>query len=148
MVRTSLINALILFLVLTSCVNQNNSKKLDSTSENNIEITERFEEFYEKFHSDSSFQMSRIKFPLKGYNYDETYSPISEIDFSNYEWQRDEWDIHSKPIESDSLKVEFIVEKGKVEEVITIPNSGTEIVRRFSLMNGKWFLVFYGNQTL
>lgn len=147
-VKSMLINTIILFLSFTSCINQNSSKTLDSTSRKSIAISESFEEFYEKFHSDSSFQMNRIKFPLKGYNYDETYSPISEIDYSNYEWKKSEWEIHSKPIASDSLKVERIVKKEEVEEVITIPNSGTEIVRKFTLIDGKWFLVFYGNQTL
>ena len=40
----------------------------DSSQKNTANVIENFDDFYKKFYSDSTFQLSRIKFPLNGNN--------------------------------------------------------------------------------
>jgi hypothetical protein len=99
---------------------------------NTAKIIEDFDQFYEKFHKDSAFQMSRLKFPLQGHN-----------EFGN-KWTVDNWDImKSKIYEVD--KSQFKVEFKKTEKIffqkVWIDGSGFSSECRFELVNGKWFLV-------
>ena len=134
----------IISLFLVSC-NNKNQKNIKSLK-NDVIYPENFNEFYLKFHSDSIFQMKRIKFPLKGYNIDDTYSPEDEN--ITFFWEKDKWVFHNRPIKNDSINIELKNKKGIVEEVLSIPNSGVEIIREFKLIDNKWYLVFYGNQVM
>jgi hypothetical protein len=114
-----------------SCFNSCNSEK--SIVANKAKISEDFDQFYEKFHKDSAFQMSRLKFPLHGHN-----------EFGS-KWTVDNWDIMKSKI-YDVDKSQFKVEFKKTEKIFFqrtwIDGSGFSSECRFELVNGKWFLVY------
>ena len=68
-----------LFIITISC-NNINTDSVQSMNNNKLE-SEDFDSFYLKFHRDTLFQISRIIFPLDGYNLDSENiysSPISK----------------------------------------------------------------------
>ena len=132
------------FLIVTaSCNNINNNTSIKT---NPVKLeSEIFDSFYLKFHQDTLFQINRIVFPLDGYNLNNENAFNSN---SNFKWNRKEWTYH-KLIKFDmQFKKETTIHGDSAIEKIYIPNSGFEIIRKFSKVKGKWFLVFYGNQDL
>lgn len=120
-----------LFVVTISC-NNTNTDSVQSMKNNKLE-SEDFDSFYLKFHKDTLFQISRIIFPLEGYNLDSENALDTN---SNFRWNRNEWTYH-KLIELDSqFKREFKIIGDSAKERIYIPNSGLETIRKFSKKMG------------
>lgn len=137
---------LLSFSFLMGCgLNELHFEKVGSNNEEQ-KVIEDFEEFYEKFHADSLFQFARVRFPLEGYNYSQDYDPVNEDD--EFLWVKSDWDVHRKPIPSEFLKVEYNRQENRIEEIVSVPNSGIRIIRRFGIVDKKWHLIFYGNQNL
>ena len=137
----------IVVISLLSCKNNFKIKKQVEQQVDVIVLTEKFNVFYEHFHSDSVFQISRIIFPLNGYEINENYNPIERTD-EDFHWNKSDWKIHRKINGTKDLKITTNQSDNLVVETIFIPNTGFEIVRKFKLINGKWFLIFYGEQNL
>lgn len=128
-----LITSIVIITFLDSCTyrkeNQPKTESLDSLIEN-------FDEFYNKFHNDSTFQMSRIKFPLEGGSVD---------DQGNVEWTKENWTIMKKriyDIDTTLYKTDFKKTSEKFVEKFWIENSGNSSEYRFELIDKKWFLVY------
>lgn len=102
---------------------------------------ENFETFYQKFHSDSSFQYDRIKFPLRGINTD------SSDDTTGYYWGRENWVLHRL---ADPSKVKVVAAKSDtlVREKITTDDPGFYFEREFRRIEGKWYLTYYADINL
>jgi hypothetical protein len=121
-------------------------------------IDENFDEFYKKFYKDSLFQVSRVVFPLKGFNSDE-YDPELGDKNPPYFWKKKDW-IFLHTLDQDKLK--DIHEDGvdvyrktikhnsslMVTEKMYMEESGYSEERRFKKNNGKWYLVFYSFKDL
>lgn len=112
---------------------------------------EDFYKFQKLFYSDSLFQMSRIKFPIVG---DVTDSSTNDLVESKiHEWNRGNWIMLRNPffkekdsivqINGDTYKRKIIKEKTRIVESIFIEDSGFLITLKFSLQNGKWYLIDY-----
>lgn len=81
------------FNLINSCTAETSNKreKDKQTIQMNQAITnENFEVFYKRFYSDSLSQISRIIFPLKGFNSDEYDSELGKKN-PPYFWKRKEW---------------------------------------------------------
>lgn len=102
---------------------------------------ENFETFYDKFMTDSTFQISRIPFPIEGIPENPT-----DLDLINgFYWTQDNWDMQLElDYESQGFERELI-DKGALKvEFIRVPGlAGMEFERRFMLMDGKWNLIYY-----
>ena len=97
---------------------------------------EDFKTFYTKFHQDSLFQTSRIKFPLKG---------IYKDGFRKENWTKENWNMLKTPIqEVDTLqfKTSLYQTENEFYEKIWIENSGFSIEYKFKKIDGKWFLIY------
>lgn len=123
-------------LVFFSCVlflgcgtNSNQDREVDS-----------FDLFYEKFHSDTAFQLSRVVFPLPGINTED----MSILD-SVYFWEEENWEFHNKPQIDDSSEFGIEVERtdSLVVEVIFSKDPGLVVRRQFKKVNGEWYLINY-----
>jgi hypothetical protein len=97
-----------------------------------------FDVFYEKFHSDTAFQLSRVVFPLPGVNTEE----MSVLD-SVYFWEREDWEYHQKPKidASDEYGIDIQKTDSVVEEVIYSKIPGFVFKREFKKIDGEWYLV-------
>lgn len=137
----------IVLISILSCNNNMEINKQIARRYDLVVLTESFDTFYKRFNSDSVFQISRIIFPVDGYEIDENYNPnIKKED--DFHWNKSDWKIHRAIKESDDLKITTNKSDSLVVETIFIPNSGFELVRKFKLLSGKWFLIFYGEQNL
>jgi len=121
----------VILLTLISCDKAKTQEKRN-TSNSSIE---NFDSFYDKFHKDSLFQISRLKFPLKG-------GPDSgDI---NEEWTKENWHILKVKIyDVDTTKYKVFYEKRDTSftEKVWIEDSGFSSEYNFQLIDNKWFLV-------
>ena len=103
---------------------------------------EQFSSFYQKFHTDSLFQISRIRFPLPGINSDDM-----TVEDTAYHWTKGKWMMHHL-VDTTSFTRKLSVSNNTVIEVITSTDSGVIIKRTFQNIKGKWFLVRYEDTNL
>ncbi len=100
---------------------------------------EDFSAFYERFHSDSVYQMEHITFPLAGLP---SYAQTTDGDFR---WQKEDWQMHrifdpattGFTSEFTKLGTEIVVER------IVHRNGQYGMIRRFARLDGSWHLIYY-----
>ena len=99
-----------------------------------------FHAFYDQFHTDSTFQMSRVVFPLTGVvQVGDTVLTLVEK-----QWLKDEWILH-KPFDNHGGTFErsFTNTGGIISETI-IGNGGMfSLEKRYSKLAGEWHLIYY-----
>lgn len=108
---------------------------------------EGFEEFKNKFYSDSTFQTSRIKFPLplkveRGFD-----TVNNKFTGDTLAWEKKDWiSFKNKPeIYKDSVKWFYKLidnDSIKIEEV-GLKNTGFNNVIKYKLLQNKWYLISY-----
>jgi hypothetical protein len=114
---------------------------------------ENFDSFYKKFYADSVFQVSRIIFPLKGFNSDARDPELGDKN-PPYFWKKNEWSFLStldkdmvKDVHEDGVDIyRKVLKRNKnltVIEKIFREESGYSEERQFKKNKGKWFLVYY-----
>lgn len=104
---------------------------------------EPFNSFSARFHSDSLFQIKRVKFPVEGYS----VTPEGK----ETRWEKSNWLMHRLPIqEIDTLefKVTVTEQPGLRIEEIFIEGSGFRTQRVFKQIKGKWYLTSYIDEQL
>lgn len=105
---------------------------------------ENFANFYDRFLSDSLFQISRIKFPLPGINTEEM-----TLDDSVYYWKKEEWVLHEKTeIDTTVFNVRRTVTDTLAVEEIFLEDSGFLIRSEFRPIDGRWYLTYYVDSNL
>jgi len=107
----------------------------NQTITNELKSVENFDKFYDRFHSDSSFQITRIKIPLKGLRFDGE----KEI-----KWSKDTLPFLSTKIydvDTTEYKVSFKKTETEFKEKVWIENSGFWCEYKFELIDNKWYLV-------
>ena len=110
------------------------------TSENLVNRQEEnFEVFLEKFLTDSTFQLSRIAFPVKGL----PVSVTKDVFENGYYWTIDSWDIHIKVDYEEEGYKRILQDKGELIREQLINAQGWFVERRFKKANGEWFLIYY-----
>ncbi len=131
-----MIGALLLgVLTMTACKNR--------TSEQNDAAASDFMAFYERFLSDSLFQIEHVQFPLEGIpdNADST-----DVANGSFRWQRETWKMHRKfdPAATGfQIKLEEGLNKNLVTERIMHESGHYGMLRRYALMDGEWRLIYY-----
>lgn len=124
-----------LFLLLLLSCKDNKPSVTEKIAD---EIPEEFYEFYNKFSSDSAYQMQHIIFPLDG------KSAEDSLRNQAYLWQKDTWTIH-QPF--DDMGGTFSQSWYNVNSVIIEKindNSGQfTMERRWAQLGGEWHLIYY-----
>jgi hypothetical protein len=129
----------LLLFVLSSQSCQQHQPGQDATG---TEDLDSFQAFYQRFHTDTAFQLSRIPFPIKGVpdnaanrpDYDETFT-----------WTRDNW-VMNKPIDLEATQFNRTLQTISDELVIeqlTHASGSYRMVRRFARIDGLWMLIYY-----
>jgi len=101
-----------------------------------LKNAENFDNFYQRFHKDSLFQISRVKFPLKG-------QQVRMTGASN--WKKENWlMIKAKAGEIDRTlyNVKTLKKDDSYFEGIYCKNCVFTFEMEYKLINGKWFLVY------
>jgi len=97
---------------------------------------EGFDAFYDLFHTDSTYQMEHILFPLK-----------AKQDLST--WNKDEWVIHKNPL-TDTLNISRQIRtlSGLVLEVVYHNQGFFLLERRFMpIGDQEWQMIYYTQRT-
>ncbi|HPW67587.1 MAG TPA: hypothetical protein PLS84_10990 [Salinivirgaceae bacterium] len=118
------------------------SIKSDKIESKPFSKPENFDTFYDRFHTDSAFQMSRIKFPLQG----KFIGGEEEM-----EWSRDNWVMMKTKIydiDTTIYKTTFKKQETSFYQKFWLENSGLSSEYRFELIGNKWFLVYALDQNL
>jgi hypothetical protein len=100
-----------------------------------------FLEFYEKFGTDSIFQIEHIVFPLEG---EPSRKDILEQIPPDFKWQREDWVIHRKFNDmGGTFERELIDISGIVIENIHDTSGKYTMERRFGKLSSGWHLIYY-----
>ncbi|MEO0043862.1 MAG: hypothetical protein RL329_3310 [Bacteroidota bacterium] len=97
-----------------------------------------FQQFYEKFHADSVYQMAHIQFPVEGAD---SYSS----DPNPRPWTPENWIIH-KPLIDSLVRSELHLKMENpplVVEMIYHKNAAFAAERRFLKSGNEWSLIYY-----
>ena len=108
----------------------------ESGSSNKLKRGEDFDSFYQKFHNDSVFQISRVQFPLKG---QQIYLKGTRS------WKKEKWImIKAKATEVDRsvYDIKTLKKDDYYFEGIYCKNCVFSFEMEFRLINGKWYLVY------
>jgi hypothetical protein len=103
--------------------------------------SENFDKFYLRFHSDSLFQMQRVKFPMQGYTIDSTGKQLA--------WTKQNWLIHRmgiQEVDTSIYKTSVKKDPGLYEENIFIEGGGFRVKRLFKQEKGKWYLILFEDE--
>ena len=132
---------LLIISIALSC-NRINSKN-ENAEKQSVKV-ESFDEFIDKFYSDTVFQQSRIEKPLKGeiLEWHETEDSVVSSKWSDRELIF-VTDYETLKNSFKNAKQSFMDNSESKIEKIQVENSGFNIEREFNLVNGKWFLVRY-----
>ena len=103
---------------------------------------ENFDKFYDRFHADKNFQISRIKFPLEGEYVDGGQTT---------KWDKKNWIMMKEKI-YDIDRTQFKVQHKKTEDSfyqkVWLDNTGFSAEYRFELIRKKWYLVYAADRNL
>lgn len=106
-----------------------------------------FEEFYDRFHNDSAYQMEHIIFPLSGMpgGLNEE-SPIDD----SFKWYPEFWELHRPMIDDDNEFIQqiTILDEFTIVEIIRYRKTRFGMERRFAKMGDEWFLIYYVGMNL
>jgi hypothetical protein len=134
-----------LLVLSTGCKSPKNVVANSTPQEKNAnhkQDIENFDEFYHKFHTDSVFQMSRIRFPLEGKMIDGQ----DEI-----AWTKENWIVMRTKIydiDHNQYKTSFKKTETTFFQKFWLENSGLSADYRFELIGKKWYLVYALDQNL
>lgn len=126
--------------ILTNCHPARNASKGEASPIKNLD--EDFDMFYNKFHNDSLFQLSRTRFPIGGMSVD---------GFNELKWTRDNLPLLKTriyDIDTTQYKVTFKKTQKTFTEKVWIENSGFSFECKFELIDNKWYLVYVLDQNL
>jgi hypothetical protein len=106
-------------------------------------LPDDFVEFYDRFHSDSAYQVSRILFPLEGLPNSET--DTDTVPTERFFWQRDEWVIHNKFMDPSGQFDHWfeVIDPRLIEHWVNLKGTNMVIHRRFAKTNDGWYLIYY-----
>jgi len=103
-------------------------------------LPDDFYVFYDKYHTDSIFQLNRTLFPLKGLSKSLDTTKVAE----EILWQQDQWILH-KPFDNQNGTFErtFTNIGGIITETISANGGLFTLVKRYAKLRGDWHLIYY-----
>ncbi len=128
-----------ILLLMHACKAKDNSEKEGPVTSSNMPAD--FELFYEKFSSDTAYQMKHIIFPLEG-----RPALNNETDTipANFKWPKESWVKHRKYDDMNgTFSRSFLNFHNIITEEINDNTGQFTMVRRFSKMDNDWFLIYY-----
>ncbi len=126
---------LVILSIITSC-KESVKKDFVTKSEEvlTMEIPSDFVTFYNKFHSDSIYQMNHIVFPL-----------AEKSDGSK--WQKENWKLHKAfNDQGGAYQRTFDNFSGIIFETIVEKTGAFKIVKRYSRINDDYNLIYYSSK--
>lgn len=136
---------ILLIFSLISCKNKSEEapKLVEDNQTASFEaLPEDFKAFFDKFHSDSIYQINHIVFPLQGLPAEADSSLVAA---GSFYFPKEGWVLH-KPFNNQdgAFKRTFdTLGDNIIFENITISNETFGMQRRFAKMDTAWYLIYY-----
>ncbi len=107
-------------------------------------LPDDFHDFYNKFHTDSLFQMEHIIFPLEGLKKSKDSNEMIPV-----KWEKNEWRMH-RPFNDyeGTFERSFTNMDGIITEYIRSTNGMFSLEKRYAKINGEWHLIYYRELTM
>ncbi len=147
MIRRFYIASLFIAAILIACndssINSTSGLKNETKTSTKEDIDGNFNDFIDKFSTDSIFQISRIKFPLKSkwYDLDNDRDSIIYKEKSNFKMM----DFRKKKsaIQQDQWEQKIVIGKDHASATIEIRGieNGIMVDYLFEKINGVWMLI-------
>ena len=104
---------------------------------------EPFDAFYDRFMTDSTFQLERTRFPLPGQKY------TAEVEDSTYRWAREDWRMLNEPqIDPTFFSRNLTVSDTLATDEIAGKSSGFYFKMVYRPVKRKWHLVYMVDRDL
>lgn len=128
-----------LIFLMASCKPKDNGLAKEETP---LFETKEFLDFYEKFSTDSVYQLEHVVFPLEGIRAPQNANDTLGL---AYKWQREDWKIHGKFDDANgTFSKEMMDLAGKmVIEIISDESGLFSMERRFAKLSDGWNLIYY-----
>ena len=120
----------------TAKVGEKPAAKTEKVAAKKPAAVENFDSFYDRFHTDSLFQISRVKFPIEGF----CVSSDTIAKWSTKNWLMIRTRIYD--VDKTQYKVSYNKTDKTCTERVWIENAGLVTECRFELIGGKWWLVY------
>lgn len=124
---------------------KNHPKEQEQMIQTAVPLPQDFLDFYEKFHSDSLYQVAHIIWPLQG----DTDEQVDSLHFQkkNTRWEQDKWRMQKM----DFNRNDYVFDRQMLSDMLVIErirpktvNYGIE--RRFAKQgDGEWALIYYSD---
>ncbi len=103
-----------------------------------------FQGFYERFHSDSLYQMEHILFPLEGLP---SVMDTTLANVPDFRWTESNWRMHRAFDFEGSEYEQTLATFGEdvVVEKIMHQTGAFGMLRRFARMDGEWYLIYFAD---
>lgn len=132
-----------LFLLFFACKNEQAPSSPAETAGVEPELPAGFTEFYQKFHTDSLYQMAHIVFPLEGLPNKADSTVIAD---NSFRWTEADWRMqHQVDFSMSEFKREIVpLTSSLVVERIYDEQHGFGMLRKFAIVgDGEWHLIYY-----
>ena len=105
-------------------------------------LPEGFADFYQKFHSDSLYQVEHIVWPLEGLPNNADSATVAA---KTFRWGPEDWRMqHQFDFQVSEYKREIVpLTETIVMERILHQSGQFGMVRRFAIIGGEWHLIYY-----
>lgn len=127
-------------LLALGCGSDTNTAEFEQATESSL--PEDFKVFYQRFHSDSLYQMEHIMFPLEGLP---DKADAATIAADTFRWTPENWRFQrSVDYEvSDFTRRIIPLNEVMVREYIVHKTGEFGMERRFAKIGGEWYLIYY-----
>ncbi|MFN7328906.1 MAG: DUF4348 domain-containing protein [Bacteroidota bacterium] len=130
----------LLFILLTISLVGCGTKTTELTTDKNVQ-GENFDDFFNKFRSDSIFQMERVKFPLTLVTWDiDDNLATEEIDRENWRHLKLEYkdEFGTREIDAYTQETKIYADSAKIE--LRGVDNGIHVDYVFNKVDGQWTL--------
>ncbi len=129
----------LILLTLFAC--KNKPSGVHDTSELPAYQTEEFKTFYDRFSTDSIFQLEHTVFPLEGLK---AQRDSLDVPDPSFRWQKESWILHKPYDDMDgTFSREMLDLNGLVIERISDQSGKYSMERRFGKLSSGWHLIYY-----
>ena len=135
----------LLLLCLEGCAKKSQQAQSEVTEEttDSLKLPEDFAAFYDRFHTDSQYQMDHITFPLEGLP--NSTGDGDTLPTQRFFWQRDDWQLHNHftdPSNQFDHWYEMLNDR-IIEHWVQMKGTNLMIRRRFAKLDDDWYLIYY-----
>ncbi len=106
-------------------------------------LPDDFLTFYDRFHTDSLYQMDHIIFPLEGLPH--STGDGDSIITKRFFWQRPDWKKHNHFTDPSGQFEHWyeVLNERVIEHWVQMKGTDLVIHRRFAKLDDEWFLIYY-----